>query len=154
MKKKNKAIFKFNGGLRALLCSECSVIIKTGLEFTEKEWDAADGKTDLEAQFCKECLGEDTVTYTLVRERDGMTLSGTVADWVEWSEEGRYKAHHPEPALDRSLILDKHKGDFFTWLTTPITQLLVNTNDTIVFETQNSKYTLTKTVKHGRKPKN
>jgi len=34
---KNKAIFKFNNGDLALLCSKCSVIIKTGKDFTEKE---------------------------------------------------------------------------------------------------------------------
>jgi hypothetical protein len=34
-----KAIVKFNGGNLALLCSGCSVIIKTGVEFTQEELD-------------------------------------------------------------------------------------------------------------------
>ena len=32
-----KAIVKFNGGNLALLCSGCSVIIKTGVDFTPEE---------------------------------------------------------------------------------------------------------------------
>ena len=35
-----KAVIKFNGGNLALLCSKCSVIIKTGKDFTKEEMDA------------------------------------------------------------------------------------------------------------------
>jgi hypothetical protein len=52
-----KAIFKFNGGLGAILCSSCKVIIKTGKDFTEEEIKAIRGELnkDLEAQYCKDC---------------------------------------------------------------------------------------------------
>ena len=43
-----KAIFKFNNGNFALLCSDCNVIIKTGKDFTEKEWAAVEGTNNLE----------------------------------------------------------------------------------------------------------
>ena len=49
------AIFKFNGGLGALLCSKCSVIIKTGREFTTQEHEALKGYCKLPAQYCDKC---------------------------------------------------------------------------------------------------
>jgi hypothetical protein len=51
-----KAIIKFNGGNLALLCSGCSVIIKTGVDFTPEEIEFAliKGK-HLNPQYCKTC---------------------------------------------------------------------------------------------------
>lgn len=54
--KNNMAIFKYNGGLGALLCSSCRVIIKTGKDFTEEEIKAIKGKGPmLPAQYCSNC---------------------------------------------------------------------------------------------------
>jgi hypothetical protein len=51
-----KAIIKFNGGNLALLCSGCSVIIKTGVDFTQKELDFVFEKGEpLEPQYCDKC---------------------------------------------------------------------------------------------------
>ena len=50
-----KAVFKFNGGAGALLCSKCKIVIKTGKDFTEIEWKAVRGEANIEAQFCNEC---------------------------------------------------------------------------------------------------
>ena len=50
-----KAIFKFNNGNFALLCSDCNVIIKTGKDFTEKEWAAVEGTNNLESYYCDTC---------------------------------------------------------------------------------------------------
>lgn len=47
-----KAIFKFNGGVGALLCSGCRVILKTGDQFTEEEKEAMIGKKELPPQTC------------------------------------------------------------------------------------------------------
>ena len=52
---KNKAIIKYNGGLLALLCSKCSVIIKTGKDFTKEELLTAKGKKHLISQYCDKC---------------------------------------------------------------------------------------------------
>lgn len=49
-----KAIFKLNGGLGALLCSKCRIIIKT--EFTDDERKSIRG--DMPAQYCKTCMQE------------------------------------------------------------------------------------------------
>ena len=62
MPKNNKAIFKFNGGLGALLCNHCRKIIKIGHEFTEEENQAMKGKAELGPQYCDTC-GPNKVTY-------------------------------------------------------------------------------------------
>lgn len=53
-----KAIVKFNGGNLALLCSRCSVIIKTGKDFTKEELDFTLGKSKnlLPPQYCDKCV--------------------------------------------------------------------------------------------------
>lgn len=50
-----KAIFKFNGGKGALLCSNCSVIVKTGKDFTEQEWAALRGEGHVDSVYCNKC---------------------------------------------------------------------------------------------------
>lgn len=55
MTPKEKAIFKFNGGLGALLCSKCRVIIKIGKDFTPEEHKAIKGYIKLPPQYCNKC---------------------------------------------------------------------------------------------------
>ena len=50
-----EAIFKFNNGNGAILCSKCHIIIKTGKDFTQQEKEAMIGKRHLEEQFCDKC---------------------------------------------------------------------------------------------------
>lgn len=50
-----KAIFKFNSGAGAILCSKCSVIIKTGEEFTDDEWMGMRGRKHINPQYCISC---------------------------------------------------------------------------------------------------
>lgn len=50
-----KAIIKFNGGNLALLCSNCRVIIKTGVEFTPEEMEFALKNKHLDPQYCDDC---------------------------------------------------------------------------------------------------
>ena len=54
-----KAIFKFNGGAGALLCSTCHVIIKTGKDFTIEEAKACRGEIKLGYQLCNKCKARD-----------------------------------------------------------------------------------------------
>lgn len=57
---KEKAIVKFNSGNLALLCSSCSVIIKTGKDFTQEEKDFVmqDDKY-LPPQYCDKCKSNE-----------------------------------------------------------------------------------------------
>jgi ferredoxin len=50
-----KAIFKYNSGEGALLCSKCAVIIKTGRDFTSLEHSACKSEAKLPAQYCVNC---------------------------------------------------------------------------------------------------
>ena len=53
---KDKIIYKFNSGNLAILCSKCSKIIKTGIDFTEQELEGIKRKhRKLPAQYCNEC---------------------------------------------------------------------------------------------------
>jgi hypothetical protein len=42
-KEKDRLIFKFNGGIGAVLCSNCNKIISTGSRIPEKFWVTAAG---------------------------------------------------------------------------------------------------------------
>lgn len=52
---KHRAVFKYNSGMGALLCSKCSAIIKEGRFFTEEEWKACRGEIKIPPQYCDEC---------------------------------------------------------------------------------------------------
>lgn len=55
MPKFTNAVFKFNSGEGALLCSHCFTIIKTGKDFTEEEYKAMRGEINLPRQYCDKC---------------------------------------------------------------------------------------------------
>ena len=79
----------------------------------------------------------------MVREHDGLAKQSVGIIWIEWSEEGRFKAKHDEPAIGRSLLMSPF-NDFFTWQTTQVTEITEQQEDLVVFKTQNSNYTLRK----------
>lgn len=47
-----KALIKMNGGIGAVLCSECGTIIRAGSSMTEEDWAAARGEIHLPPQYC------------------------------------------------------------------------------------------------------
>jgi hypothetical protein len=57
------AIFKFNNGNGAILCSGCRVIIKEGYQFTEEEWQGMVGEIELPKYYCDKCK-EKHKTFT------------------------------------------------------------------------------------------
>ena len=123
-----KPIHKFNGGRGATLCNNCKSIISEGLT---------------EDLYCENCNGTEDYKYKLVRERDGLTKQSKEIMWLEWTEEGRFKAKHTEPAIGRSLLMSPF-NDFFTWQTTDITEIVEQREDYIKFNTKNSVYELFK----------
>jgi hypothetical protein len=86
---------------------------------------------------------ENEFNWKLIRERDGLINQSKDIKWLEWNEEGRFKAEHKEPAVGRSLIMSPF-NQFFTWQTTSITEILENQDDYVKFKTQNSNYELWK----------
>lgn len=84
---------------------------------------------------------ESELNWKLVRERDGLTKKSNDIIWIEWHENGRFKAQHKEIGLDRSLIMSPF-NESFTWQTTTVTEIVEQREDYIKFKTKNSNYEL------------
>ena len=83
--------------------------------------------------------------WKLVRSRDGLVKHSVDIIWIEFNEDGTFKAKHEDFAIGRSLIMSPF-NDFFTWQTTPITKIIATTADSsyVKFETENSEYELSR----------
>lgn len=81
--------------------------------------------------------------YRLLRESDHLVKVGNQLRYVEWDEDGKFKEAHKEPKIGFSLLLDPHPL-FYSWLTTPITEILEESENGsyLKFKTQNSTYEL------------
>ena len=86
---------------------------------------------------------ENEFNWKLVRERDGLENQSKEVMWVEWNEEGRFKARHDEPAIGRSLIMSPF-NQFFTWQCTALTEIVEQEEGYLKFKTLNSVYELFK----------
>jgi hypothetical protein len=84
---------------------------------------------------------ENEFKYKLVRERDGLTNQSKEIKWLEFDENGRYKADYQEPEVGRSLIMSPFNA-FFTWQTTPVTEIVEQKEGYVKFKTANSNYEL------------
>ena len=91
-------------------------------------------------------LIEREYNWKLVRERDGLTNQSKEVMWLEWNEEGRFKAKHDKPAIGYSLIMSPF-NQFFTWQTTSVTEIVEERDDYVKFHTRNSTYELFR-IKH------
>jgi len=120
-----KPIHKLNGGRGATLCHKCSKIISEGMT------------DDL---YCEEHGGGHKFKYTLIRERDGLTIDANKIAWIEFDESGRGKVIHEEPAIDRSLMLEPSIS--YKWMTTIVTEIVEQREGYIKFKTLNSIYEL------------
>ena len=86
---------------------------------------------------------ENKLNWKLVREHDGLTNQSKEIMWIEWNEDGTFKQKHDTFAIGRSLLMSPF-NQFFTWQTTPITEIVEEQDDYIKFKTQNSNYELWK----------
>ena len=81
--------------------------------------------------------------WKLVRERDGLTNHSVDVMWIEFKEDGTFKAKHDELAIGRSLLMSPF-NKYFTWQTTLVTEIIEQREDYIKFKTGNSNYKLFK----------
>jgi hypothetical protein len=90
-------------------------------------------------------LTQGKPNWKLVRSRDGLTKHSVDILWIEFNEDGTFKAKHEDFAIGRSLLMSPF-SDFFTWQTTPITKIIAATADSsyVKFETENSEYELSR----------
>ena len=86
---------------------------------------------------------DNEFNWKLVRERDGLTNQSKDIKWLEWNEEGKVREDHNEPAIGRSLLMSPF-NNYFTWMTTDITEIVEEREDYIKFKTRNSNYELWK----------
>jgi hypothetical protein len=86
---------------------------------------------------------ENEFNWKLVRESDGLTNQSKEITWLEFDDEGKFKERHDEPGIGRSLLMSPF-NQFFTWQTTPITEIIEQEYHYIKFKTQNSNYKLSK----------
>ena len=86
---------------------------------------------------------ENEFNWKSVRERDGLINQSKDIKWLEWNEEGKVREDHTKPAVGRSLLMSPF-NDFFTWMTTDVTEIVEEREDYIKFKTRNSNYELWK----------
>ncbi len=102
-----------------------------------------DGNLELDKAFESIFGKELEPKYKLVRERDGLTKTSVGVKWLEFDENGRYKADFEDIAVDRSLLMSPF-GPSFTWQCTEVTEILEQRENYIKFKTLNSTYELFK----------
>ncbi len=73
---------------------------------------------------------ENKFHWKLVRENDGLTNQSKDIMWIEWNEDGSFKEKHNTFAIGRSLLMSPFT-QFFTWQTTPITEIVEEQDDYI-----------------------
>jgi len=95
-----------------------------------------------------ELIAQGKPNWKLVRERDGLTKHSVEVMWLEFDDEGRFKAKHAEPGVGRSLLMSPF-NEFFTWQTTVVTEIVEQRDDYIKFHTGNSTYELVKLQNEG-----
>ena len=86
---------------------------------------------------------ENEYNWKLVRLNDGKSFKSKEVMWLEWNDNGTFKAKHDTPEIGRSLIMSPF-NDFYTWQTTDITEIVEKKDNYIKFKTKNSNYELFK----------
>ena len=89
---------------------------------------------------------ENEFNWKMLREHDGLTNQSKEIMWLDFNDEGRFEAKYDKPAIGRSLLMSPF-NQFFTWQTTPITEIVEEQDDYIKFKTKNSNYELWKLKK-------
>ena len=84
--------------------------------------------------------------YYILERTDGLIKQSSRIRWVEYDENGNFKAWYNLPAVGRSLLMSPFNLSF-TWLTTLVTEILEDSRDLIRFKTENSGYILKRILK-------
>lgn len=78
--------------------------------------------------------------FVLTRLDDNKQIPCATIKFIEWNENGTFKAAHDTPAVGRSIIADPGPYGTYRWMTSVITEVISDTE----FKTKNSTYTLHK----------
>jgi len=100
-----------------------------------------DGNLELDPAFENLTKLQPKHLYKLVRDRDGLTKTSEKIKWLEFHDNGKYKADFPDIAVGRSLLMSPF-GPSFAWQTTLVTEIVDQREGYIKFSTENSVYEL------------
>ena len=85
---------------------------------------------------------EDTAfRWKLFRKEDQLVKYSEAVSWIEWHSSGGVEKEHEEPCIGYSLIMSPFSITY-TWMTTPITEIISKSDSLVHFKTQNSEYRL------------
>jgi hypothetical protein len=104
------------------------------------------GNLSMTDEFVDLFYKEQEINWKLVREADGLLKTSRAITWIEWNEDGTFKDQFENIDLNRSLIMSPF-NKFFTWQTTPVTEIIEQKEDYIKFKTNSSIYELFKLKK-------
>lgn len=99
------------------------------------------GDLELDPAFAELITLLPEIRYKLVRDRDQLTKQSTEVKWIEFDQNGRYTTDFPDIAVGRSLLMSPFNRSF-TWMTTPVTEIVTQKDFYIKFKTENSLYEL------------
>ena len=82
---------------------------------------------------------------TLTKKESGEIFRGEIVKFIEFDENGKFKAMHDKHQVGFSCIINPQYMNY-TWMTTPITEIIEEgwdmQTDILVFKTKNSTYEL------------
>lgn len=83
--------------------------------------------------------------FILERKSDKLIKKSDSIRWIEFNEDKTFKEWYDTIKVGRSLLMSPLNA-FFTWQTTPVTEIISQKENIIEFKTENSTYTLTKII--------
>lgn len=90
---------------------------------------------------CKSCRRTNPIVLLTKPFDESFIKISSDFTWIKWGEGDRFKDRSDVPVKDSSLILAPF-SKYFTWMTTPIMEILEESNGLIKFRTVNSTYEL------------
>jgi len=80
--------------------------------------------------------------WKLVRESDNLTKYSEKIKWLEFNEDGTFKAEHKNMSVGYCLLMSPFSREF-NWQTTEVIKIIKKGDFQTKFKTKNSVYTLT-----------
>ena len=90
---------------------------------------------------CEKCSKMNRYCTLLKPSDPSFIKTSTQVKFLEWAENDRCKTYTDKPAVNLSLIMGPF-NEYYTWLTTIITEIIEERDNYIKFKTTNSIYEL------------
>lgn len=90
---------------------------------------------------CSKCSNMNSFCYLIKVGNDSFHKHSRDIRWIEFDENGKSKGQHIKPMVGCSLIMSPF-NDYFTWMTTVVTEIIEEYDNYVHFKTENSEYKL------------